>query len=254
MDNEIKDFLQFNDDEIESESIKQKAHITIAFYKKVILSVIAIIIFSLTAYFGFLLNNDDKISEEITSHLSSDTIKADEKSSEKYKIKTFDYLDNNTLVLYGKLNITKEDLKSLGNDELHALFCYVVSSNNYNWITVNFSDGTGIIVMPENSKTFFYGATDKKGLITETYGLILSDGENKYSYVSVKDTNDNISNKSHSDKASDKTDESADTVYITASGTKYHILSCSYLTENKTSVSLSKAKEQGYTPCSRCIK
>jgi len=41
-------------------------------------------------------------------------------------------------------------------------------------------------------------------------------------------------------------------VYITASGTKYHLSTCSYLTSSKIAISLSSAKAQGYTPCSRC--
>ena len=42
------------------------------------------------------------------------------------------------------------------------------------------------------------------------------------------------------------------TVYITNTGKKYHKDSCSYLTQSKISISLSKAIKQGYTSCSRC--
>jgi hypothetical protein len=42
------------------------------------------------------------------------------------------------------------------------------------------------------------------------------------------------------------------TVYITRTGEKYHVGSCSYLRQSKISISLSEAKRQGYTPCSRC--
>jgi hypothetical protein len=42
------------------------------------------------------------------------------------------------------------------------------------------------------------------------------------------------------------------TVYITKTGEKYHVGSCSYLRQSKISISLSEAKRQGYTPCSRC--
>ena len=45
---------------------------------------------------------------------------------------------------------------------------------------------------------------------------------------------------------------SAQTVYITKSGSKYHTSSCSYLSKSKTSIDLSEAKEKGFTPCSRC--
>ncbi len=42
------------------------------------------------------------------------------------------------------------------------------------------------------------------------------------------------------------------TVYITATGTKYHRDGCRYLEESKIAISLSEAKAQGYTPCKVC--
>jgi hypothetical protein len=42
------------------------------------------------------------------------------------------------------------------------------------------------------------------------------------------------------------------TVYITATGKKYHLGSCRYLKESKIPISLSDAKAQGYTPCKVC--
>lgn len=42
------------------------------------------------------------------------------------------------------------------------------------------------------------------------------------------------------------------TVYITNSGTKYHEAGCRYLTSSKISISLTDAKNRGYTPCSVC--
>lgn len=48
------------------------------------------------------------------------------------------------------------------------------------------------------------------------------------------------------------TDADNVTVYITDTGSKYHLSSCSYLTGNETPISLEEAKDQGYTACSRC--
>ena len=45
---------------------------------------------------------------------------------------------------------------------------------------------------------------------------------------------------------------SAQTVYITKTGSKYHTSSCSYLSKSKINIDLSEAKEKGFTPCSRC--
>lgn len=42
------------------------------------------------------------------------------------------------------------------------------------------------------------------------------------------------------------------TVYITDTGSKYHRSGCSYLKKSSHAISLSAAKAQGYTPCSRC--
>ena len=42
--------------------------------------------------------------------------------------------------------------------------------------------------------------------------------------------------------------------YVTHSGKKYHIASCSYLTKSKISISLERIRAEGYSPCSRCIK
>lgn len=42
------------------------------------------------------------------------------------------------------------------------------------------------------------------------------------------------------------------TVYITATGSKYHSYGCSYLRNSCYSISLSDAIAQGYTACSRC--
>lgn len=46
--------------------------------------------------------------------------------------------------------------------------------------------------------------------------------------------------------------ETSTTVYITETGSKYHRAGCSYLKKSCISISLSNAKAQGYTPCSRC--
>ena len=42
------------------------------------------------------------------------------------------------------------------------------------------------------------------------------------------------------------------TVYITATGEKYHVGSCRYLSKSKIAISLADAKSRGYAPCSVC--
>lgn len=47
-------------------------------------------------------------------------------------------------------------------------------------------------------------------------------------------------------------DPSSITVYITATGSKYHTADCRYLSNSKIPISLKEAKARGYTPCSVC--
>lgn len=42
------------------------------------------------------------------------------------------------------------------------------------------------------------------------------------------------------------------TVYVTKTGAKYHLGSCSYLRQSKISTTKAKAINGGYTACSRC--
>ncbi len=42
------------------------------------------------------------------------------------------------------------------------------------------------------------------------------------------------------------------TVYVTNTGTKYHNSGCRYLSKSRISISLTKAKQRGYTACSVC--
>jgi hypothetical protein len=44
----------------------------------------------------------------------------------------------------------------------------------------------------------------------------------------------------------------AQTVYVTNTGTKYHVSSCRYLSKSSYSIALSEAVSQGYVACSVC--
>jgi len=41
-------------------------------------------------------------------------------------------------------------------------------------------------------------------------------------------------------------------VYVTNTGTKYHVDGCRYLSKSKIRMTLEDAKRQGYEPCSVC--
>lgn len=56
-------------------------------------------------------------------------------------------------------------------------------------------------------------------------------------------------------KSSSQTNSTSDgnqIVYITKAGEKYHSAGCIYLSKSKISITLKKAKQDGYTPCSKC--
>ena len=42
--------------------------------------------------------------------------------------------------------------------------------------------------------------------------------------------------------------------YVTKSGSKYHVGTCSFLSKSKIAITMEQIKAEGYTPCSRCIK
>lgn len=59
-----------------------------------------------------------------------------------------------------------------------------------------------------------------------------------------------------SDKETETTQkaETPSGYYVTQSGKKYHVASCSYLSKSRVAISLERIKAEGYSPCSRCIK
>lgn len=55
-----------------------------------------------------------------------------------------------------------------------------------------------------------------------------------------------------SEESTTNTDTQTLTVYVTNTGSKYHMNGCQYLRQSQNAISLSAAKAAGYTPCSRC--
>ena len=256
MNDEIKGFIDFSDDDDENTGISHTRLInakikSLSTLNKAIGTAFIIVVFALTALIAYKYDNSanlNKISADDTTVISSSDNNA---VSNRYKIKTIELFYEDTLIIRGLLNITKDDLKSLSNAEIPELFGYISSKEEYSWVTVKFSDGTGIVILPDNNNIYFYGKLDKNGLISNPYGTVLKASEDNYIYIDSQNitTDNNVSNTQES------TDGNEDKqVYITASGTKYHFEGCSYLTESSVKISLEKAKEQGYLPCSRCIK
>ncbi len=53
-------------------------------------------------------------------------------------------------------------------------------------------------------------------------------------------------------KVQSKVQKKETVVYITITGEKYHVSSCSYLRRSSIPIDLSDAKSSGYSPCSSC--
>lgn len=70
-------------------------------------------------------------------------------------------------------------------------------------------------------------------------------------------TEDDIYASQESHQSSENTTNSqasSGTYYVTQSGKKYHIASCSYLSKSKIPITMDRIRAEGYSPCSRCIK
>lgn len=73
-----------------------------------------------------------------------------------------------------------------------------------------------------------------------------------YSSGSSGSSGSSNSSGSSSGTTSSTGDTQSVTVYVTRTGSKYHKAGCQYLRESQIAISLSQAKSQGYTACSRC--
>ena len=73
--------------------------------------------------------------------------------------------------------------------------------------------------------------------------------------ASSSQTSRSVSTDSTSSSAASTTsssDSNSVTVYVTDTGSKYHVAGCQYLRQSQHARTLSQAKSEGYTACSRC--
>ena len=90
---------------------------------------------------------------------------------------------------------------------------------------------------------------------TEAISTTLIETEEEISY-----TTENSTSHSETEPTQETSDQpttvkaTSGTYYVTQSGKKYHIASCSYLSKSKIAITIDRVKAEGYSPCSRCIK
>lgn len=95
------------------------------------------------------------------------------------------------------------------------------------------------------------GMTDGK---TNGYSIGFNDGyaKGKAEAKATGQSSDSTSKNYTPKQPSYSSQTNSQTVYVTNTGSKYHRYGCQYLRQSCISISLSDAKAQGYTACSRC--
>ncbi len=90
---------------------------------------------------------------------------------------------------------------------------------------------------------------------TQEITTTLAETEEDTAYTSentTSHTEEKISEQHSEESATTKA--TSGTYYVTHSGKKYHVASCSYLSKSKIAITIDRIKAEGYSPCSRCIK
>lgn len=85
---------------------------------------------------------------------------------------------------------------------------------------------------------------------TETSETMIADNEN---LITENDIYVQADDKSHSDMFVQEPENVTDIYYVTKTGTKYHIGSCSHLSKSKIPMDYNEIVAKGYKPCSKCI-
>jgi hypothetical protein len=91
------------------------------------------------------------------------------------KIKIFTVLNDSGTKSIGtraELTIDKDSAKSLSAQEFNSFIEIEVSGSEYNWFTIDFSDGTGIVFAGCDITLSTYGKIDDEGMLESTIGCI----------------------------------------------------------------------------------
>ena len=83
---------------------------------------------------------------------------------------------------WAEVNISKEVLKTVTNEQFTEFCTNVVDNSGYNWFTIICDDGTGIVFSGSMTSNATYGEVDNEGAITTAIGyILLEDGAYTYS-------------------------------------------------------------------------
>lgn len=90
----------------------------------------------------------------------------------------------NKIGKYGLINVKKEDLKNVTNDQYDEFCKNVVDDSGYNWVIIICDDGTGICFPGSISYVADYGILNKeKDGIDQKIGTVVSNFDGTYSYT-----------------------------------------------------------------------
>lgn len=115
-------------------------------------------------------------------------------------------------------------------------------------IPVYRTDENGTIILKSDGKTLTFST--KPGMYS--YASSGSKQSSNNSTTTKINTSANTTTVKPTTPVTGNTNNKSITVYITNTGTKYHIDGCRYLKDSKISTSLNDAKSKGYTPCKVC--
>lgn len=91
------------------------------------------------------------------------------------KIKTFTVFNDSGTKSIGtraELTVDKNSAKSLSAQEFNSFIEIEVSGSEYNWFTIDFNDGTGIVFAGCDITTSTYGKIDDEGMLESSIGFI----------------------------------------------------------------------------------
>ena len=216
---------------------------------------------------------DATLSSDATSETSSDfnestsnsdSVSPDSPFSNKM-INKVDINDQNGTKITTRafVEVSKSEAENISEEDFVQFLNIYVKTSVYSWFTIKFDDNTGIVFNGNWIKTAAYGELDENGFIKNVYGRIILTESGKYIYLptqnenlvtpeGVKPPSAAADNENNTQKQTAKKKKPT-SVYVTASGTKYHKAGCAYLKKSKVKMTLAKAKKDGYTACSKCF-
>ena len=259
--------------------VKNQSHSSAA---RLILGGAALLLVCLCAFIGYLLQSKDATRLHETAPETSLTLADPDGEQAALPTPTescvFTNAQNMPLGTYTRLSMTAKELEAMDSDAFAALWDSFAATEGL-YVTICLDDGCGLVFSKGNRTTATYGTLDENSYIDDVRGLVLQREDGTFIYSPNETSSEASAPAQQIANAIPTADDAAqpavspappkdattsaattvssasaarNTVYITASGTKYHRAECSYLHDSKISISASEARARGYSPCSRC--